>query len=278
MSEILRQGGSGQEVRRLQTNLNAAIGRRYGLLKADGFFGPKTKTAVERYQKDFRLKFVDGIVGLETRSALATRVLVIEGRMSRTDKPSSPKPPGPPRPAPPTPGTIVKPPASPFLIQLQPAFGLTPSPFGSSPPSSAGTVIAGQLAIGIVYRTALEGPHWEFGGAFQPSFNSRSQPTDSRYTLQLQGSASYADPLSAGRFHTALFGQVVVLQNLSPATTVAGLQLGGQVSVDIIGDKWNLFLQGALAGQWTLHDSSGPAGQLQFGPQISLGTTIQWGL
>jgi hypothetical protein len=90
--------------------------------------------------------------------------------------------------------------------------------------------------------------------------NSLSQPSDPRYTLQLQGSATFADPLSYKRLHTALFGQVVLLQNLDPASTVVGLQLGGQVSVDIIEDRWNLFVQGALAGQWTLHDSGGPAG------------------
>ena len=42
-------------------------------------------------------------------------------------------------------------------------------------------------------------------GAFQPSFNSRNQTTDPRYTLQLQGSVAYAAPWSAGRFHTSLF-------------------------------------------------------------------------
>ena len=136
-------------------------------------------------------------------------------------------------------------------------------------------LVAGQLAVGIVYRTASDGPHWEFGGAFQPSFNSRNQPTDPRYTLQLQGSVAYADPWSAGRFHTSLFAQVVGLQNLAPASTIVGLQLGGQLSVDIIADRWSLFTQAAVAGQWTLHDSGGPPGLLQFGPQFTvLGTTI----
>ena len=90
MPEVLRQGSRGEEVRRLQKNLNAAIGRRYGTIAADGVFGPNTKQAVERYQKDFQLKSVDGIVGPETRNALATRVLIIEGMMSRSN--SSPLP------------------------------------------------------------------------------------------------------------------------------------------------------------------------------------------
>lgn len=298
MAEILRLGSRGEEVRRLQRNLNAAIGRRGGSLVRDGVFGPLTKQAVERYQRDFRLRSVDGIVGPETRNALATRVLIFEGTMSRNDAvPASNPPtvnqPGP-APTPPPPNTTPAPgstpaaPASPFLIQLQPAFGLTPPPFASRSPAppppppgspTPGTVVAGQVAIGIVYRTASEGPHWEFGGALQPSFNSRSQPTDPRYTLQLQGSVAYADPVSVGRFHTALFGQVVGVQNFAPASTILGVQFGIQVSVDIIADRWSLFSQGVLAGQWMLHDSGGPAGQLQFGPQFTvLGTTIQWGL
>src|SRR5262249_32631894 len=105
MQEILRQGSRGEEVRRLQVNLNAAIGKRYGLLVTDGRFGPLTKQAVERFQKEFRLKKVDGIVGPETRAALATRAVIIQGEMSRDASPppgppSPPTPPGPPKPAP----------------------------------------------------------------------------------------------------------------------------------------------------------------------------------
>jgi peptidoglycan hydrolase-like protein with peptidoglycan-binding domain len=300
MAEILRQGSRGAEVRRLQKNLNAAIGRRHGMIAVDGIFGPKTKRAVEHYQRDFRLKAVDGIVGPETRTALAIRVLIIQGNMSRSSAPLPPSPTAPPPPSPPQPTpasppvsastpigpqTPTSPPASPFLVQLQPAFGLTPPPFVTRSPAPAppgpapSTLVAGQLAFGIVYRTASDGPHWEFGGAFQPSFNSRNQPTDPRYTLQLQGSVAYADPLAAGRFHTSLFAQVVGLQNLAPASTIVGLQFGAQISVDIIADRWSLFSQAAVAGQWTLHDSGGPPGLLQFGPQFTvLGTTIQWGL
>ncbi len=171
MSEVLRQGSRGEEVRRLQRNLNAAIGRRYGTIAADGIFGPRTKQAVERYQKDFQLKSVDGIVGPETRNALATRVLIIEGTMSRSSP--SPSPSASPNPAvqtatapsvsAPTPvgPQPTSPPESPFLIQLQPAFGLTPPPFASrspapTPPGPApSTIVAGQLALGIVYRYLL---------------------------------------------------------------------------------------------------------------------------
>src|SRR5664279_4417475 len=92
MPEILRQGSRGAEVRRLQKNLNAAIGCQHGMIAVDGIFGPRTKRAVEDYQLDFQLNLVDGIVGPETRTALATRVLIIQGNMSRSGSPSPPGP------------------------------------------------------------------------------------------------------------------------------------------------------------------------------------------
>ena len=277
MAELLKEGSRGQEVVRLQRNLNAAVGGRYGQLVTDGIFGPKTKKTTQLYQQDFKLQ-PDGTVGEQTRKALATRVFVLQGSMSRSDTPRqtgeaykviqpmrAPTPTGPATP-------------SRFLVQLQPAIGITPQPFFAPSPLHKPTLFAGQLALGLVYRTASEGPHWEFGLAGQPSYNSRTTVTDPRYTLQLQGSASYADPWSGGRFHSALFGQVILLQNLVPASTVTAAQVGAQVSVDIIEDRWNIYAQGALVGQWTLHDSGGPAGALSFGSTFTLGTTIQWGL
>jgi peptidoglycan hydrolase-like protein with peptidoglycan-binding domain len=292
MAQILIEGSRGEEVRRLQGNLNVALAKQKIILdgqnilplEPDGKFGRRTKAAVEAFQRDYKLKKVDGKVGNETRNALAMRVLIISGTVSRNDNPS----PGPsPGPSPPSPRPVVPPPVVPtpvplsknWLFQAQPAFGLTPPPFfpTSSPGSS---VLTGQITFGLVYRIASEGPHWEFGGGLQPSFNSRNAPTDPRYTLQLQGSVTFADPYSHGRFHTALFGQVLLLMNLAPTSLGGGVQVGGQISLDIIEDRWNIFSQAGaqLAGQWTLCDQSGGcAGQLQFGPVFTvLGTTIQW--
>jgi hypothetical protein len=230
------------------------------------------------------LKLIDGKVGDETRKALAMRVLVIEGSISRNPNPIPRPAPKPPQPRPTVTPVVPSPtPANKhWLFQAQPAAGLTPPPFFSTGGPSA-SVLTGQVAFGIVYRTASEGPHWEFGGAFQPSFNSQNSPTDPRYTLQLQGSVTYADPYSRGRFHTALFGQVLLLTNLAPASFAGGVQVGGQISLDIIEDKWNIFSQAGvqLAGQWTLcgGQPGGCAGQLTFGPVFTvLGTTIQWDL
>jgi hypothetical protein len=286
MSELLMLGSRGEEVRRLQVNLNAAIGNKHKRIKEDGKFGQQTMEAVIFFQRFFRLEKKDGKVGPKTRAALATRVLVIEGEMSRdmsapTPPPPSPspapKPPQPPSPPAPTPST---PTASKWLLQLQPAIGATPPVWAPSTPGPKPPwIVSGQLLFGIVYRTATEGPHWEFGFGPQPSFNSVNSVTDPRYTLQAVGSVAFADPFSRGRFHSQLFSQVVFIQNFAPQSSVAGLQLGGQVSVDIVADRWNFFVQGGAAGSWVLHDpSGGQTGHLSLGPVLGLGTTIQWGL
>jgi len=293
MAQLLIEGSRGEEVRRLQRNLNAALagtqiildGKNILPLDPDGKFGRLTKAAVYRFQKDYKLRKVDGKVGDETRQALATRVLEISGTVSRNTNPS-PVPPQPPNP--PTPPTPPQPPGPPkpspvvqknWLVQLQPAFGLTPPPF-STTGNSGSSIVTGQVSLGLIYRTASEGPHWEFGGVLQPGFNSQNTPTDPRYTLQLQGSVTFVDPYRKGRFHTALFSQALLLMNLAPASLAGGLQVGGQVSVDIIDDRWNLFSQAGvqLLGQWTLCGASGGcAGQLNFGPVFTiLGTTVQW--
>ena len=287
MAQLLIQGSRGEEVRRLQKNLNAALcnrpvivdGKNIMPLDADGDFGRLTKAAVIAFQSDYKLRKIDGKVGDETRNALATRVLVITGTITRNNQvpppPPSPRPVQPqPTPSPIVPPVIIPPsPSKNWLFQAQPAAGLTPPPWLGS----GGAIWQGQVALGLVYRTASDGPHWEFGGAFQPSFNSQNSPSDPRYTMQLQGSVNFADPFSRGRFHTALFGQVLLVTNLSPGSFALGGQVGGQISVDIIDDKWNLYSQAGLQllGTWDLNGPS--AGQLTFGPVFTiLGTTVQW--
>lgn len=60
---ILREGDRGEEVRRLQTYLRtvAASYPAVPLIEADGIFGPRTRAAVEAFQRQFDLP-VDGIV------------------------------------------------------------------------------------------------------------------------------------------------------------------------------------------------------------------------
>jgi peptidoglycan hydrolase-like protein with peptidoglycan-binding domain len=63
---VLRNGGSGPEVKQLQEQLNK-LG--YSVGEADGKFGPKTEAAVKKFQADKGLE-VDGLAGPQTQNAL----------------------------------------------------------------------------------------------------------------------------------------------------------------------------------------------------------------
>lgn len=64
-SSSLREGTSGPKVSALQRQL---AGRGYSLA-VDGTFGPETKAAVQRFQRNAGIR-VDGVVGPQTRAAL----------------------------------------------------------------------------------------------------------------------------------------------------------------------------------------------------------------
>jgi len=69
---MLAQGSHGDEVRKLQADLNKlhytdAKGKP---LEVDGKFGPDTKHALESFQRDHHLKQVDGIAGPKTLDAM----------------------------------------------------------------------------------------------------------------------------------------------------------------------------------------------------------------
>lgn len=63
-SKTVRKGSKGSDVKHLQKFLNWCI--KAGL-KVDGVFGSKTKSAVKRWQKQYKLKKVDGIFGSASR-------------------------------------------------------------------------------------------------------------------------------------------------------------------------------------------------------------------
>ena len=286
MPELLREGSRGEEVRRLQHNLNAALGKRFHVPE-NGVFGPRTKAAVLEFQRHFRLKKKDGLVGDETRDALATRLAIISGTIGINPnyRPrslsfglgklqldpalvaafSSPYVPPPQAP------TAKK---SPWLFQAQPQLMLTPPPFLFHDPMKGpapGFILSGAVSVGLVYRTAAEGPHWEFGLSPQFLFNTTNTPSDPKYTLQLQGSISYADPWARERFHSELFLQAVGIMNFAPYTAAVQVAPGFQISADIIEDRWNIFLQGTVASQWNLTN-----GQWMLVPGLTLGSTVQW--
>ncbi len=70
----LKRGSKGTEVRRLQQNL---IGLGYLEGEADGSFGRKTQSAVQRFQADFGLG-IDGNAGEKTQTALRNAVVRVQ--------------------------------------------------------------------------------------------------------------------------------------------------------------------------------------------------------
>ena len=88
---LLGIGSSGPEVEALQEMLKAE-GYDLGTAGIDGKFGPKTKAAVEAYQRDKAAEAedpekalaVDGIVGAQTRAALGNDRLAEANKMDET--------------------------------------------------------------------------------------------------------------------------------------------------------------------------------------------------
>ena len=66
-TSTLKKGSKGKDVILLQKALNAA---KFKVGKVDGIYGNKTKDAVERFQKVYLPKEVDGIYGAHVRKAL----------------------------------------------------------------------------------------------------------------------------------------------------------------------------------------------------------------
>jgi len=79
-SNLLKDGSAGEDVRGLQLLLNDS---GIGMLTIDGVYGEDTKQAVQKVQTEAGIA-VDGIVGANTRNALATKI----GANSATPTPS----------------------------------------------------------------------------------------------------------------------------------------------------------------------------------------------
>jgi len=77
MTQMLRSGSTGQQVKDLQKVLNFVLPSNPPLV-VDGIFGPKTYAAVTAFQRQNNLS-PDGIVGPLTSSGLVKRVLFLRG-------------------------------------------------------------------------------------------------------------------------------------------------------------------------------------------------------
>ncbi|MBB5174503.1 peptidoglycan-binding protein [Texcoconibacillus texcoconensis] len=78
---VLSQGDQGEKVKQLQRALKEVA---YYLHNKDGIFGPKTKKAVERYQRDHGLK-IDGLAGEETLGHLLGQRTTISVQSSESE-------------------------------------------------------------------------------------------------------------------------------------------------------------------------------------------------
>lgn len=69
---MLSQGSRGNDVAKLQTDLNRAYPRDIPQLRPDGVFGPKTREWVVKFQRNNPPLMADGVVGPKTLAKLAT--------------------------------------------------------------------------------------------------------------------------------------------------------------------------------------------------------------
>ena len=81
----LKQGSSGELVRRLQTALNFVV-RPSPPLAVDGIFGPRTANVVSAFQRQAGV-VVDGVVGPQTSAALVGSMLRARPNAAQNTKP-----------------------------------------------------------------------------------------------------------------------------------------------------------------------------------------------
>jgi peptidoglycan hydrolase-like protein with peptidoglycan-binding domain len=294
MPDLIRRGSTGEKVKDIQKAINARPATGQPKLDVDGVFGEQTEAAVKQLQRRSGL-IVDGIVGPKTSLAIFTRVAIVEGQLQRRDTPGTTTPaptsngtPVAPTPAPATPanpsgssattGTATTSTSAPStagtVIQLQPNGIASFKPWiYRGPPGSTtpGNVWSGSINLGLIYRTAKDGRHFEFGPSLQFNVNSRSQGDDPRYSFAGNVAITYADLVAPGRLHLiSPFFQGSFVWNADPQSKVLGLAAGDQISVDIIEDRLSIFGQFGVVANWDLNH-----GAFSLGGQGVLGLTLQ---
>jgi len=120
--------------------------------------------------------------------------------------------------------------------------------------------------------------HIELGLGLQYGLNSTTSPTDPRHTVTIVGQGALVDPFVWNRWHIQFFAQAGLAINGIPATGaydwyvthyVLQAQGGGQISYDLIPNRWNLFAQFYGGGQYDI--TSGEGSGIIGG---ALGTTV----
>jgi Putative peptidoglycan binding domain len=282
MNKLLRRGCQGADVRLLQQALNARPYIRH--IDEDGVFGPKTEEAVRAFQHKVHIS-EDGIVGPVTYALLWTRVAAAQGNVTLPTPQNNPVVPAGQKPVPPvqkTPDVIparsnTTTPESEKHVVYQVQAGaqanfapwyMRPKPL---PGDTASTIYSGFVGFAIVYRTASDGPHIEASLNPQILLNSKSQASDPRYSLQLNGQIMFADLYAPGRWHLiSPYLQGSLTNNRDPGSSgSAGVSAGNQVSFDIVPDKLQVNVQGAVGGVWDLSKHT-----FSVSPAVTLGITV----
>lgn len=278
----LHHGDRGDDVVELQRRLNQILLGKVPHIPETGYFGDITRHAVQVAQRLFRIEPAAGYVGPKTRAALNVQVVVIS--VAPAPPPITPAPPAPPQTRPPTPPpptppnrTIIVPPSTwswfnvgislqgqlqnpgvvSGVIQVMPTLRLRPLP-GS-------------------YFQARE-THIELGLGLQYGLSSMTTATDPRHTVSIVGQGALVDPFVWNRWHVQFFAQAGLAINGIPATSgynwyvthyVLQAQGGGQLSYDLIPNRWNLFAQIYGGAQYDV--TSGEGAGIVGG---ALGTTV----
>ncbi|HLK69455.1 MAG TPA: peptidoglycan-binding domain-containing protein [Bryobacteraceae bacterium] len=297
----LKTGARGVQVGRAQTALNKH--QVLPLLKIDGDFGPKTRASVGAFQERYRLK-TSGEVDDDTwlflnpyRTALVFGLLSPKGLTlpqfkSPFDPSNSPLKSG----GVPQPNFKLEPhlldparnpvgypfryplPSTPEPVKVdlsdvvfQPQFGpqyltkpLWYSGFPKGQPPGASLSLPFQFWV--TWRSKPKGLHTEisFGPGF--AFNRTVSKDDSAYTLSLNAQVMVADIWASGSWHLlAPYAQAGGYWNFRPYTEGFGVNIGNQMTYEIIDDRLMLMLQ---PGFWINHDLT--KNQTTYGPGVGL--------
>jgi len=297
----LKTGARGVDVGRAQTALNKHQVRP--LLKVDGDFGPKTLVGVGEFQERYKLKpsgevdadtwlFLNPYRTVSVFGLLSPRGLTLPEFKSPFDPSNSPLKLGglqqpsfkldphsldPPRnpvgypfryPLPATPDP-VKPGSGDVVFQPQfgPQFLTKPLWYSGFPKGQPpGPSLSFPFQFWVTWRSAPKGMHTEIGFGPGFAFNRTVSKDDSPYTLSANFQVMIADIWARGSWHLlAPYAQVGGYWNFRPDTEGFGVNLGNQMTYEIIDDRLMLMLQ---PGFWINHDLTKK--QTTYGPGVGL--------
>jgi hypothetical protein len=298
----LKFGTRSIDVGRVQTALNKYHVRPS--LKIDGDFGPKTRTAVGEFQERYQLKPSGEVDDYTWWILNPFRKVSVLGLLEPTSltfpdfkSPFAPSDPpfklgGAPQPSFKLNPRLLDPPRSPvgypfryplpaatpeplkasdgdvvFQPQVGPQYLTKPWWYSGFPKNQPpGASLSLPFQFWVTWRSAPKGLHLEVGAGPGFAFNRTVSSDDSPYTLSLSFQVMVADIWARGSWHLlAPYAQAGGYWNFKPYTEGFSVNLGNQMTYEIIDDKLMLMLQ---PGFWINHDLT--KHQRTYGPGIGL--------